>query len=525
MFTYYGLDPAIPIVPRGPSARWDGLYINPGGMLFHDGQFHMFRNGFKNWPGLVSVGYMTSPDGLTWTEVQEEPVFTSDQVPYVEGSDGADVSSVLVLDDGTWVMYFHRVSSSNPGVIGRATAPSPTGPWEVDPEPVLEPGPEGAWDSFTLEWPNVVAAEGGFVMFYSGRESRNGQRMIGRATSEDGITWTKYDNPSTTDELFAESDPVLTPEEDWTTDGVDRMRTQLTPEGWVMVYQGGALIKRGLAFSQDGIHWARHPENPVLELSDFPFSGTMWDTNLLYQDGVYYYFTEIGSMAGTDIYLAIHEGEIMPEGLAFPDANDPSEATSSSSLPDGVALYEASSLVGSPGSNPIYTRHINNNDLSLGTYTLAAGSLDTQPAHSEDEVYYVLEGEGVLDVDGEKIPVMTGSMVYVTALVPHHFEDIIQDLQVLVFFSKSEPGADEPAWLGFETESLAADMAGEAAELPLLEAATLSARLVSLGSGSAAVATWSRRCESIRCDAFARLASEVTTLPGSRWVQITRASG
>ncbi len=93
---------------------------------------------------------------------------------------------------------------------------------------------------------------------------------------------------------------------------------QLTPEGWVMVYQGGALIKRGLAFSPDGVRWVRHPDNPVLELKDFPFSGTMWDTNLLYQDGVYYYYTEIGSMAGTDLYLAIHEGDIKPPDLLDP---------------------------------------------------------------------------------------------------------------------------------------------------------------------------------------------------------------
>ncbi len=114
VFTYYGADPQVPIVARGPADRWDGLYINPGGMLYHDGRFHMFRNGFKNWPGLVSVGYMTSSDGLAWTEVQGEPVFTSAQVPYVEDGEGADVSSVILLDDGTWVFYFHRVSNNKP---------------------------------------------------------------------------------------------------------------------------------------------------------------------------------------------------------------------------------------------------------------------------------------------------------------------------------------------------------------------------------------------------------------------------
>jgi predicted GH43/DUF377 family glycosyl hydrolase len=288
-------------------------------MLYHDGRFHMFRNGFKNWPGLVSVGYMTSSNGLAWTEVQGEPVFTSAQVPYVEDGEGADVSSVILLDDGTWVFYFHRVSNNKPELIGRATAPSPLGPWEVDPEPVLTPGGEDAWDESGVAWPSVVRTEDGFVMFYSGFPGGFGaDPMIGRAESPDGITWEKYDDPATTEPRFAASDPVFIPEEAWTTDGVDRARVQLTPEGWVMVYQGGTLVMRGLAFSPDGVRWVRHPDNPVLELKDFPFSGTMWDTNLLYQDGVYYYYTEIGSMAGTDLYLAIHEGEIKPPDLLDP---------------------------------------------------------------------------------------------------------------------------------------------------------------------------------------------------------------
>jgi hypothetical protein len=33
-----------------------------------------------------------------------------------------------------------------------------------------------------------------------------------------------------------------------------------------------------------------------------------WDTNLLHYDGIYYYFMEMGSLSGTDLYLTIHDG-------------------------------------------------------------------------------------------------------------------------------------------------------------------------------------------------------------------------
>jgi hypothetical protein len=312
VFTYYGDDPEVPIVPHGPAARWDGKYINPGAMLVHDGMFHMFRNGFKNWPGLVSVGYMTSSDGLMWTEAQSEPVFTSDQVPYVEDGEGADVSSAVVMEDGTWVFYFHRVSTTRPAVIGRASASSPTGPWTIDPEPVLVPGEDDAWDDYGVAWPSVLRSGGKFYMYYAGKSGQFGDSMIGLATSSDGVHWTKYDDPSTMDDPFAESDPVLTGEEAWATQGVDRARVVNSPEAWVMIYQGGALVKRGLAFSQDGVSWQVHPENPVIELGDFPMTATMWDTALVQSEEVYYYYTELGSSAGTDIYLAVHEGDIVP---------------------------------------------------------------------------------------------------------------------------------------------------------------------------------------------------------------------
>jgi hypothetical protein len=300
------------IVTHGLRAEWDGVFVNPGGVIFHDGQFHMFRNGFHNWPGDIRVGYMTSPDGVNWTEPQNDPVFLTTQVPYA--NPGADVSSVIPMDDGTWVAYFHTVNFGLQDLdIGRATAPSPLGPWTPDPEPVLSPGGPGEWDSRSLSWPSVNRADdGGFVMFYGGRNQLGNQSRIGMATSPDGITWTKYNDASTSDE-FSESDPVYAGEPGWDSAGVDRPEVQHTPDGWVMMYQGSnQLNNRGLAFSQDGISWTQHSDNPILTgQGDFPTPGTTWDTALVFNEGKYYYYMEIGNLSVsnfTDIYLGVHDG-------------------------------------------------------------------------------------------------------------------------------------------------------------------------------------------------------------------------
>ena len=83
--------------------------------------------------------------------------------------------------------------------------------------------------------------------------------------------------------------------------------------------------------------------------------------------------------------------------------------------------------------------------LSTGLYVLPAGGQDRQSPHGRDEVYYVVAGRAVLEVDGERQPVRPGSVVYVKAEIDHRFVEIEEDLEVLVFFSAAPggPSADE----------------------------------------------------------------------------------
>lgn len=76
--------------------------------------------------------------------------------------------------------------------------------------------------------------------------------------------------------------------------------------------------------------------------------------------------------------------------------------------------------------------------LSVGVYTLAAGSVDPQPPHSEDEVYYVVSGRASILVGEESRTVEAGSIIFVAARVEHRFHTISEDLTVLVFFAPAE---------------------------------------------------------------------------------------
>ena len=86
-----------------------------------------------------SIGYATSADGITWTEV--------DGVPVVAGNPDPDI------------------------------------------DPVLDHGRPGAPDSFSAGDPSIIRDAGVWKMWYTGDDSD--LKRIAYATSADGITWTK----------------------------------------------------------------------------------------------------------------------------------------------------------------------------------------------------------------------------------------------------------------------------------------------------------------------------------------------
>ena len=287
--------------------------LDPGAMIYQDGQFHMFINRFDRFPGAVEVGYATSPDGQNWTEFEGEPLFTTESVPFAEVAVVA--SDVIVEPDGTWVLYFHTwqtLSLANgKGVIGRATAPAPQGPWTVDPEPILQMADSpDAWDGGQVSIADVVQTDEGYRLYYTGA-STTGLMQIGLATSTDGLNWVKYDDPTTTEAAYADSDPVVANGQsgDWDANAAFTARVVPAVTGWLMLYKNigtaAAGAQMGLATSIDGVNWFKSADSPIFG-SDIVAGGSAFGlTALVEQDGVLYLFIEhyTDRIDTTDIYL------------------------------------------------------------------------------------------------------------------------------------------------------------------------------------------------------------------------------
>lgn len=76
--------------------------------------------------------------------------------------------------------------------------------------------------------------------------------------------------------------------------------------------------------------------------------------------------------------------------------------------------------------------------LEVGVYALAAPEADRQQPHLDDEIYLVLEGRGVLEVEGTRVELHEGQAVFVPAGAEHRFSGYEQ-LICLVVFETTEP--------------------------------------------------------------------------------------
>jgi mannose-6-phosphate isomerase-like protein (cupin superfamily) len=78
--------------------------------------------------------------------------------------------------------------------------------------------------------------------------------------------------------------------------------------------------------------------------------------------------------------------------------------------------------------------------MSVGVYLLPTDSTDDQTPHDEDEIYYVVRGRAVLRTGSSTRAVGPGDCIFVAAGDTHRFEDITEDLELLVVFAPAYSG-------------------------------------------------------------------------------------
>jgi len=104
-----------------------------------------------------------------------------------------------------------------------------------------------------------------------------------------------------------------------------------------------------------------------------------------------------------------------------------------------VEIIEAAGRYTTPGDTGAgWVEHLRRPDLSVGTYSLRAGAIDTQSPHTEDEIYVVTAGRARFTSGGRTVAIAPGTTLFVPAREVHFFHDITEDLALLVFFGPAE---------------------------------------------------------------------------------------
>ena len=178
-WTKYPVNPVL-----APSDYWEGTRVFAPAVLFEGGTYKMWYSARDDY-GTVSIGYATSPDGISWTKSLSNPVLYAGN--YGLWDDVSVFDPTIVNDSGTYHLWYSGFDGTA-SRIGHATSVNGV-TWSKDASnPALDVGAPGSWDWLDAYAPNAVLDSGEYYLLYSGSTLPE-KYQIGSALSSDGRRW------------------------------------------------------------------------------------------------------------------------------------------------------------------------------------------------------------------------------------------------------------------------------------------------------------------------------------------------
>lgn len=258
---------------------------------------------------------------LEWSESRDSPVLLQGAVgSWNEGK--ADTGGTLMYMDGRWWRWHSGENATGVDAIGLSISTTLVSFVNAAESPILQKGAAGAWDETGVAHPCVLHDNGKMTMWYTGFNSASPAAVtkVGRATSQNGIAWTKDASP-----VLAAGGAGA-----WDEGGVDQASVIWDGTQYLMAYRGWAAgapdttSRIGIATSPDGTTWTKHANNPVLTYGP----AGAWDeygllAPRLWKDGDKYYMNYSGKYNDANKYSSVGHATATDIGTWVKDANNP----------------------------------------------------------------------------------------------------------------------------------------------------------------------------------------------------------
>jgi sucrose-6-phosphate hydrolase SacC (GH32 family) len=238
-FQPYGQNPLF--TGAGPG-HWDQCIRERGWIMKEDGLYHMWYTGYvPPESNEKHLGYATSPDGITWTRHEANPIYAEkwvEDMTVVKEGDTYYMFAEGVKDRAHWLVSQDRIHWTSRGVLDIR---------KHNGKPISD-GPFGT--------PAVIRDNGKWYLLYE----RNDE-AIWLAASDDLRVWTNV-----------QDDPVIRC-------GPEAYDRKMVAVNQVIKYKdrfyayyhatctqsGKDLWSMNVAASDDLIHWEKYPGNPIIK--------------------------------------------------------------------------------------------------------------------------------------------------------------------------------------------------------------------------------------------------------------------
>ena len=292
----FGITPlyrsSAPVLTQGAEGSWDDRTAQAPSIIWNQdlGLYQMWYDGRSGRSDKAAVGYATSTDGFVWTKYKDNPVVQADArwpcVLYEPEDSAAPYKMWFNVGRGDAILY----TTSTDGIT-----------W-ASPQTVMGRGPAGTYDDMDVAAPRVIKVKNEYWMYYTAGTSAitfpfgEWGHFVAIATSPDGVHWTKRRT------VLSRGAPG-----EWDSTRVFNPAVIYADGRFEMWYVGGDTDPRsgrtmgparniGYASSADGIHWTKHPRNPVILGTDDPDAydwGVTVPGVLKDEDGYHVWFTSL----------------------------------------------------------------------------------------------------------------------------------------------------------------------------------------------------------------------------------------